>query len=93
MTLTKVGIIGAGATGLAAAFELGKWGHQALVYERAPFVGGQASTFDVNGTPIEKGYHHLFRSDRAMIELMGELGIGERLRWIDSNVGYFVNGR
>jgi len=89
----NVGVIGGGAAGLAAAYELGLRGHTVEVFEGAPFLGGQASTFDVNGTPIEKGYHHLFRSDRAMIELMDELGLGERLRWIDSNVGYFVNGR
>jgi len=89
----KVGIIGGGAAGLAAAYELGLRGHTAEVFEGAPFLGGQASTFDVGDTPIEKGYHHIFRSDTSMIDLMGELGIGNRLKWIDSNVGYFVNGR
>jgi len=89
----NVGIIGGGAAGLAAAYELGLRGHTVEVFEGAPFLGGQASTFEVGGTPIEKGYHHLFRSDTAMIDLMGEIGLGDRLRWIDSNVGYFVNGR
>ncbi len=89
----RVGIIGGGAAGLAAAYELGLRGHTAEVFEGAPFLGGQASTFDVGGTAIEKGYHHLFRSDTAMINLMEELGIGHQLKWIDSNVGYFVNGR
>ena len=83
----RVGIIGAGAAGLAAAYELGLAGHTAEVFEGAPFLGGQASTFDVNGTPLERGYHHLFRSDTAMTDLIGELGLAHRLRWIDSNVG------
>ncbi|MEX2431504.1 MAG: NAD(P)/FAD-dependent oxidoreductase, partial [Dehalococcoidia bacterium] len=82
-----------GAAGLGAAYELGLRGHHAEVFEGAPFLGGQASTFDVNGVPVERGYHHLFRSDTAMIELIEELGLGPRLKWIDSNVGYFVNGR
>ena len=56
----RVGIIGGGATGLAAAFELANRGHRTAVYERAPFLGGHASTFDVGGTPLERGYHHLF---------------------------------
>ena len=89
----NIGIIGGGAAGLAAAYELGLRGHRAEVFEGAPFIGGQASTFDVGGTPIEKGYHHVFRSDTAMIKLMDELGIGHRLKWIDSNVGYFVDGQ
>lgn len=89
----KIGIIGGGAAGLAAAYELGLRGHTTEVFEGAPFLGGQASTFDVGGAPVEKGYHHLFRSDTSMIDLMNELDIGDRLRWIDSNVGYFVNDR
>jgi protoporphyrinogen oxidase len=87
----KVGIIGGGAAGLGAAYELTLGGHTAEVFERAPFLGGQASTFLVGGTPVERGYHHLFRSDTAMTGLMEELGLGGRLRWIDSNVGYFFN--
>lgn len=89
----RVGIIGAGAAGLAAAYELGLAGHTAEVFEGAPFLGGQASTFDVRGTPLERGYHHLFRSDTAMTDLIEELGLGHRLQWIDSNVGYFSRGR
>ena len=89
----RIGVIGGGAAGLAAAYELGLRGHTAEVFEGAPFLGGQASTFDVNGTPLERGYHHLFRSDTAMTELIEELGLGHRLAWIDSNVGYFANGR
>ncbi len=89
----KVGIIGGGAAGLGAAYELELRGHHAEVFEGAPFLGGQASTFDVNGVPIERGYHHLFRSDTAMTGLIEELGLGHRLKWIDSNVGYYVNGR
>ena len=89
----RVGIVGGGAAGLAAAYELGLRGHVAEVFEGAPFLGGQASTFLVGGTPIERGYHHLFRSDTSMIELMGELGLGDRLRWIDSNVGYYAQGK
>ncbi|MBM3939301.1 MAG: NAD(P)/FAD-dependent oxidoreductase [SAR202 cluster bacterium] len=89
----KIGIIGGGAAGLAAAYEFGLRGHQAEVFERAPFLGGQASTFPVGGTPLERGYHHLFRSDTAMTGLMEELGLGHQMRWIDSNVGFFSQGR
>ena len=47
----RVGIIGGGAAGLAAAYELGLRGHVVEVFEGAPFLGGQASTFLVGGTP------------------------------------------
>ena len=89
----KVGIIGGGAAGLAAAYELIKKGHQAHVYEQAPFLGGQASTFEVGGARLERGYHHLFMSDTYMVDLIHELGLGHKLAWIESKVGFFHGGK
>ena len=89
----RVGVIGGGAAGLAAAFELTKKGHQAHVFERAPFLGGQASTFEVGGGRLERGYHHLFMSDTHMVDLIHELGLGHKLAWIESRVGFYHGGR
>ena len=89
----RVGIIGGGASGLAAAFELMKRGHQAHVFERAPFLGGQASTFDVGGGRLERGYHHLFMSDIHMVDLIQQLGLGHKLAWIESKVGFYYGGK
>ena len=88
----KVGIVGAGAAGLAAAYDLGNAGYQVVVYESAPFIGGQASTIPVGGHPLERGYHHLFTNDRAILDLMDELGIGEAMGWYPSSVGTYVDG-
>ena len=89
----RVGIIGAGATGLAAAYELGTHGHRVAVYERAPFLGGHASTFDVGGARLERGYHHWFNGDADIIDLVGEIGLGDRIRWLDSKVGTLYDGK
>ncbi len=89
----RVGVIGGGAAGLSAAYELQRQGHQVSVFERAPFLGGQASTFDVGGARLERGYHHLFTSDLDMIWLIREMGLGEKLAWIPSRVGLYHGGR
>lgn len=89
----RVGIIGGGFAGLAAAYELSNYGHQVAVFEKAPFLGGQASTFAIGGQQIERGYHHLFTSDRDMINLMDELGLRDKLEWIESKVGIFCQNR
>lgn len=89
----KVGIVGGGAAGLTAAYELGKLGHSVFVYERAPFLGGQASTFDVEGSRLERAYHHLFTSDTDILGLIDEIGLGHQMRWIKSSVGTFHNGK
>ncbi|MDP6549054.1 MAG: NAD(P)/FAD-dependent oxidoreductase [Dehalococcoidia bacterium] len=89
----RVGIIGGGVAGLAAAYELTKRGHYAEVFEQAPFLGGQASTFDVGGGRLERGYHHLFVSDMDMTELIHELGLGEKLAWLESQGGLYHDGK
>ena len=89
----RIGIIGAGATGLPAAYDILKAGHEAVVYESAPFIGGHASTFDVGGQRLERGYHHWFTSDTDIVELVEEIGLGDTIRWIDSTVGTLYDGR
>ena len=89
----RVGIIGAGATGLSAAYDLGRAGHQVTVFERASFIGGQASTFDVGGARLERGYHHLFTGDTDILNLNEEIGLGHRMRFIESKVGTLHGGR
>ena len=89
----KFGIIGAGAAGLAAAYDLAQSGHRVTVYEAASFIGGQASTIEVGGGRLERGYHHLFTNDTDIIRLMEELGLGESLQWFPSKVGTYVDGK
>jgi len=89
----RVGIIGGGAAGLAAAYELTKQGHYAEVFEQAPFLGGQASTFSVGGGQLERGYHHLFVSDTDIVDLIHEIGLGHRMAWLESKVGLYNSGK
>ena len=77
----QIGIIGAGIAGLTCAYELCRQGHTVDIYETAPFVGGQASTFTVQGSQLERGYHHLFVSDTHIADLMEDLGLSHQLKW------------
>ena len=89
----NIGIIGGGIAGLSAAYELGKKGHQVAVFEKEAELGGQAATFEVAGERLERFYHHIFRSDVDIIQLLDELGLGEKLEWLDSRVGFLHQGR
>jgi protoporphyrinogen oxidase len=89
----RVAVVGAGVTGLVAAYRLTQRGHVADVYERWPGLGGQAATLDVGaGAPLERYYHHLFTSDVHITALYEELGLPDELEWRPSSVGVFADG-
>jgi protoporphyrinogen oxidase len=77
----KVGIVGAGVTGLSAAYDLLGAGHDVLLVEASDRTGGLAAGFpDGNWEwPLEKFYHHLFTSDKEIIRLVEQIGMSDRL--------------
>lgn len=89
----RVGIVGAGVAGLAAAKVLQENGHEVTLFEGRHEVGGQVVTFPVGGTPLECFYHHLFTSDTTVVRYIEELGLGKHLRWIEPHNAHFVKGR
>lgn len=88
----RIGIVGGGIAGLTAAYRLAQAGFDVTLWERASKFGGQAGVLDVEGGKLEYFYHHLFQSDAEITGLMHELGFGDRLAWLPSNVGYFADG-
>lgn len=89
----SVGVIGGGALGLSAAYRLARAGARVTVLEREDVVGGLAASFPVGGAYLEKFYHHLFRSDRVITNLIQELGLGDRLIWKKAKTANLVGGR
>jgi len=80
--------------GLSAAYRLGTLGHEAVIYERWPGLGGQAATIDVgDGVLVERYYHHLFTSDRHIADLCDEIGLDDELAVWPSSIGMFYGGR
>lgn len=77
----KVAIVGAGIAGLSAAYDLLNAGHEVVLYEASGQTGGLAAGFwDENWEwPLEKFYHHIFATDKAIIELVEEIGMGDKL--------------
>jgi protoporphyrinogen oxidase len=81
LAMADVAVIGAGALGLAGARRLAMGGARVTVFEREERPGGLVVGFKVGPSWFEKFYHHLFQTDRRMIALLDELGLGGRLVW------------
>jgi protoporphyrinogen oxidase len=89
----KIGIIGAGFTGLTAGYDLAKAGHKVQVFETYGNVGGLAGCEDINGYPLERCYHHLFESDKTMRKLVSELGLSSKLRFKKTADAVYYQGK
>ncbi|MBP1928419.1 protoporphyrinogen oxidase [Methanolinea mesophila] len=88
----KICIIGGGLTGLAAAFRLAG-SHEVDLVEKRDHLGGCLASYDRERYWIEKFYHHCFVGDDALLALIRELGIEDRLEWLKGTSGYYVEGK
>ena len=89
----NIAIIGAGATGLAAAYKLTQDGHAVTVLERNNEIGGLAASLKVQGARLERFYHHLFATDHAFINLVKEIGLGDKLYFKALPTGFYYHGQ
>ena len=74
-----VAIVGAGVSGLAAAYELRKRKRSVVVLERSERPGGVIRTERVGGFTIDAGPDSLLVQKPAAVVLCNELGLGDRL--------------
>ncbi|MDR7521424.1 MAG: NAD(P)/FAD-dependent oxidoreductase [Armatimonadota bacterium] len=91
----RIAIVGAGASGLAAAYDLARHGHEVIVFEAMERAGGLASGFREPrwDWSVERFYHHWFQTDHDVFRLAAELGASNRL-WSHRPVtGYWYEGR
>src|SRR6266498_2015095 len=72
----NIAIIGAGFTGLSAAYQLAKQGHTVTVFEKDTQPGGLAIGFKEKNWEwtFEKHYHHWFTNDTFILNLAKEIG-------------------
>jgi protoporphyrinogen oxidase len=90
-----IGIIGAGAAGMAAAWDLARAGHQVELFEAEQTVGGLAAGFrdDNWDWSLEKFYHHWFETDKEIIKLVGEIGHADKVVFPRPKTSYWIDGK
>lgn len=88
----KIGIIGAGFTGLSAAYNLLKKNHKVTIFEKDTLPGGLAIGFKEKEWEwtLEKHYHHWFTNDKTILTLAKE--INHRVIIKKPYTNWYVNG-
>lgn len=88
----RIGVLGAGITGLTAAFYLLRAGADVTVIEAQPQVGGLSTYFDFGSFTWDRFYHCILPTDRPLLQLIEDLGLSQDLRWTKTKVGFCADG-
>lgn len=88
----KIGILGAGLTGLAAALRLAEAG-EVVVFEKNAVAGGCLASKNYGKYTLETLYHHCFSGDDELFSLLENLSLKEDLIWLKGSTGYYMNGK
>src|SRR6202045_5001627 len=92
---STVAIAGGGLAGLAAACALADSGFCVTVFERRPYLGGRASSYQHPGTGevVDNCQHVLFRSCTNLVEFYQRIGVDRQIRWYDQMTFVEPGGR
>jgi squalene-associated FAD-dependent desaturase len=90
-----VAIAGGGLAGLAAACALSDVGFRVTLFEKRPFLGGRASSWEHPGTGevVDNCQHVLFRLCTNLMEFYDRIGVAHQIRWYDEMTFIEPGGR
>jgi len=90
-----VAIAGGGLAGLAAACALSDAGYRITLFERRPYLGGRASSYEHPGTGevVDNCQHVLLGCCTNLIDLYRRTGVEDKIRWYDELVFLEPGGR
>src|SRR5215475_11007623 len=92
---STVAIAGGGLAGLAAACALADSGFRVTLFERRPFLGGRASSYQhpATGEVVDNCQHVLFGCCTNLIEFYRRIGVDGKIRWFDQMTFLEPGGR
>src|SRR5215467_4868367 len=90
-----VAIIGGGLAGLGAACALSNVGLRITLFEKRPFLGGRASSYQHPGTGevVDNCQHVLFGCCTNLIDFYRRIGVENQIRWYDQMTFLEPGGR
>src|SRR6201987_5237177 len=90
-----VAVAGGGLAGLAAACALADAGFRVTLFEKRPFLGGRASSYEHPGTGevVDNCQHVLFRICTNLVKFYEHIGVADQIRWFDQMTFIEPGGR
>jgi zeta-carotene desaturase len=81
----KVAVVGGGLAGLAAGSVLAENGFRVTLFERRPYLGGRASSYQHPGTGevVDNCQHVLLGCCTNLIEFYNRIGVEDKIRWFE----------
>lgn len=89
----KIIILGGGLSGLAAADKLLNKNFDVLILEKAPFLGGLASSFIEEGEQIPRFNHHIVKSNKITLEYLKRYNLMGNNTWKKIKMAIGINGK
>jgi protoporphyrinogen oxidase len=90
----KVGIVGSGIMGICLGYFLSQKGVEVEIFEASSVLGGLAGPITLeDGTKVDRFYHAILSSDGHLLDLCSELAIADQLRFNETRMGFFHNGK
>lgn len=90
-----VAVIGGGLAGISAGSALAYAGYHVELFERRPYLGGRASSYELPGTGevVDNCQHVLLGCCTNLIDFYRRLGVEQQIRWYDEITFLLPGGR
>lgn len=81
----RIAVVGGGLAGLAAGCALAESGLQVTLFERRPYLGGRASSYQHPGTGevVDNCQHVLLGCCTNLVDFYKRLGVEDKIRWYE----------
>ena len=90
---TRYAVAGGGMLGLTLAMRMAKQGHDVTLIEAAPSLGGLASVWNIGDIEFDRHYHVTLLSDSRLRNLVSEIGLEDKMRWIETKTGFYTDDK